>query len=171
LNGSIYERELAGILSGNRKVIEKFSKKMDETSRLVLSSMVENPFYVSRTAGSFGADLVAMRHDLSLIIEVKSSIGDTLSFAEASGQRQDQAIRLQELCGRAGLFVTYAYRLKSVAGDPWMLFAIDSQPHGSARIIFERLPKVGITKKGNFQLKWSEGFPLVRFISYINQKI
>ena len=171
MNGSIYERELSGILSGNSKVLERFGKKMDETSKLVLNTMAEKPFYVSRTAGSFGADLVAMRHDISFIIEVKSSVSDVLQFSEASGQRQEQAVRLEELCRRAGLFVTYAYRLKNASGDPWRLFAIDSEPHGTARIMFERLPKVGTTKKGNYQLKWVEGFPLVRFISYINQKI
>lgn len=171
MNGSIYERELSGVLSGNAKVIERLSRKLDETSRRVLFSMAEHPFFVSRTAGSLGADLVAIRSDISMIIEVKSSINDTLSFSEASGQRQDQAIRLNELCSRAGLFVTYAYRLKNAQGDPWKLFAITGDPHGNSRILFDRLPKVGVTKMGNFQLKWEEGFPLVRFISYINQKI
>lgn len=171
MNGSIYERELSGVLSGNLKVIEKLSKKLDETSRRVLLSMAERPFFVSRTAGSFGADLVAIRSDISLIIEVKSSVNNVLAFSEASGQRQDQAMRLNELCARAGLFITYAYRLKNAQGDPWKLFAINGEPHGNSRILFDRLPKVGVTKMGNFQLKWEEGFPLVRFVSYINQKI
>lgn len=171
MNGSIYERELAGILSGNENVLTKFSKRLGEESAPTIRSMLSRPFFVVRSAGSLGADLIALRHDFTMIIEVKSSVNDTLMFTEASGQRQDQATRLRELCQRAGLFVVYAFRLKSVGGDPWRMFTIPAEPEGRIRHLYEILPNVGETKKGNFVLKWVEGMPLTKLLDYMNQEI
>lgn len=171
MNGSIYERELAGIFSGTQNVVEKFAKRLDQSEREIALAMLSKPFFVTRSAGSLGADLIAMRHDFSLVIEVKSSINDSLLFTEASGRMQDQANRLQELCQRAGLFVVYAYRMKSVPGDPWRMFTIPGEPSGRIRSLYDILPKVGETKNGNFSLKWKEGMPLSRLLDYMNQEI
>ncbi|MCL4341292.1 MAG: hypothetical protein M1431_04255 [Candidatus Thermoplasmatota archaeon] len=171
LNGSIYERELSGILSGNETVIARLSKRLDETERSALASMVNKPFFVTRSAGSLGADLIALRHDFSMIIEVKSSINGTLMFTEASGQRQDQAMRLRDLCQRAGLFVVYAFRLKSASGDPWRIFTIPAKPEGRIRHLYEIIPNMGETKNGNFVMKWVEGLPLTKLLDYMNQEI
>lgn len=171
MNGSIYERELAGIFAGNPTVVEKFSKKLDDSGKELIRDMLAKPFFVTRSAGSLGADLIALRYDFSLIIEVKSSINDTIMFAEASGQRQDQAKRLRELCLRAGLFVVYAYRMKSISGDPWRMFTIPAEPSGRIRHLYDILPKMGETKSGNFYLKWKEGIPLMRLLDYMNQEV
>lgn len=171
MNGSIYERELAGIFSGNQNFLEKFSKKLNEEDRGVVRSIYDKPFFVTRSAGSFGADLIALRYDYSLIIEVKSSINDTLMFTESSGQRQDQAQRLRDLCLRAGLFVVYAYRMKSVPGDPWRMFTVPAEPSGRIRHLYDILPNMGETRNGNFYLKWKEGLPLSRLFEYMNQEV
>ncbi|MCL4306714.1 MAG: hypothetical protein M1302_00380 [Candidatus Thermoplasmatota archaeon] len=171
MNGSIYERELSGILSGNENVITRLLKRLDPASQEALRSIISRPFFVTRSAGSLGADLIALRHDYSMIIEVKSSVNDTIMFTEASGQRQDQATRLRDLCQRAGLFVVYAYRLKSVGGDPWRIFTIPAKPEGRIRHLYEIIPDVGETRNGNFILKWAEGMPLTKLIDYMNQEI
>jgi len=98
-------------------------------------------------------------------------VNDTIMFTEASGQRQDQATRLRDLCQRAGLFVVYAYRLKSVGGDPWRIFTIPASPQGRIRHLYEIIPDVGETRNGNFILKWAEGMPLTKLIDYMNQEI
>lgn len=171
MNGSIYERELSGIFSGTQNVVEKFARRLDDGYREVALSMLSKPFFVTRSAGSLGADLIAMRHDYSLVIEVKSSINDSLLFTEASGRMQDQANRLRELCQRAGLFVVYAYRMKSISGDPWRMFTIPAEPSGRIRRLYDVLPKVGETKNGNFSLKWKDGMPLSKLLDYMNQEI
>lgn len=170
LNGAIYERELVGIFSGNEKTVKTYSKKLDDDGRIAALSMIRKPFFVTRSAGSLGADLVAMRDDFSFVVEVKSSINDTLSFGGSTGRMQDQAQRLDQMCQRAGLFVLYAYRMKGVAGDPWKVFAIPAEVTGRLRNVYSILPNVGITRNGNFVLKWNEGMSLSRFIEYINQE-
>lgn len=171
MNGSIYERELASLLSGHEDLLKRFSKKLDEEGREIMLSLITKPFYVTRSAGSLGADLIALRSDFSFVIEVKSSNSSTLMFTEASGQRQEQAERLMTSCSRAGLFVIYAYRMKNTQGDPWRIFATPSQPQGRMRQLYDRIPKIGETRNGNFFLKWQDGMPLVKIISYVNQEI
>ncbi len=170
MNGAIYERELIHIFSGEEKVLKTYSKKLDDEGMKIAQSMRDKPFFVTRSAGSLGADLIAMRHDFSFIVEVKSSIKDKLMFTEASGRMQDQALRLREMCQRAGLFVLYAYRMKGVSGDPWRVFSIPGDVVGRLRGVYSILPKVGETRSGNFILKWGEGMPLWRFIEYVNQE-
>jgi Holliday junction resolvase len=171
LNGSIYERELANLLSGKASNIEKFSKKLPPDSDKDLKSLLESPFYVTRAAGSLGADLIAVRHDVSLIIEVKSSQYDVIHFAESSGKRQEQADRLIEKCRLSGLFITYAYRLKNAPGDSWRLFSMPGEPVGRMKYVYNILPRADETKKGSYMLKWEKGIPLSKFVGYINFKI
>lgn len=171
MNGSIYERELAGILSGTAGAIEKLSKKLDPGSRTIVKSLEEKPFYVARAAGSLGADIIALRDDYSMVIEVKSSIHPTIIFTEASGMRQEQAERLQQRCLRSGLFLIYAYRLKNATGDPWRMFSIPGEPKGNMRYLYNILSDVGTSRNGNYVLKWNDGTPLTKMIDYVNQKI
>lgn len=171
MNGSIYERELAGILSGSHPALDKFSKKLDDESREIVKAIEEKPFYVARAAGSLGADIIALRDDYSMVIEVKSSIHPTITFTEASGMRQEQAERLQGKCLRSGLFLIYAYRLKNATGDPWRMFSIPGEPKGNMRYLYNLLSDVGKSRNGNYVMKWGEGTPLVRMLDYLNQKI
>ncbi len=171
MNGSIYERELANILSGTPNVLEKLLKKLDDDSKPAMQSLSERPFYVTRAAGSLGADLIALRDDYSMVIEVKSSINPTITFTEASGIRQEQAERLQEKCLKSGLFVIYAYRLKNANGDPWRMFALPGQPKGRMRYLYNMLTNIATSRSGNYILKWDDGTPLSRMIDYLNQTL
>ncbi|MEM0139718.1 MAG: hypothetical protein QXZ44_03800 [Ferroplasma sp.] len=170
MNGSIYERELMNILSGDKKTLERVGKNLDPISKEILSSITQKPFYVARAAGSFGADLVALRDDFSMVIEVKSSIRSQLAFSEASGTKQDQALKLHNRCILSGLFITYAYRLKNYRGDFWRFFSIESDRKytGRMRGLYQLLPKQDITKTGNYILRWEAGIPLITLINYLN---
>ncbi|MFG1518952.1 MAG: hypothetical protein AAE977_00545 [Thermoplasmataceae archaeon] len=165
MNGAIYERELAQILSGDsRKVLNIFRRR--GIGSATAQRFCEKPFFVTRSAGSQGADIIAVRDDISLIIEVKSSGRNSIVFSESSGKRQEQAKRLNEICERSGLFLIYAYRLKGAKGDPWRLFCMKSDPKGRMRFIYNLFPKVSESRNGNFNLKWEEGFQLTDFLEY-----
>lgn len=168
MDGSIYERELSGILSGGQQPIERYLKKIPSEDRYLVSTIRERPFFVTRSAGSLGADLIALRHDFAMVIEVKSSLKPTISFSEASGKRQEQAERLSRLCLDSGLFLTYAFRLKSFRGDGWRFYSVEGQPKGKQLLLYNLLPKVKSTKGNNYIIKWEEGLPLVKLIKYLN---
>ena len=167
LNGSIYERELVALLSGNRKVVDKISKKLDFISRESYRHMEQNPFYVTRAAGSKGADIVAARYDVTFVIEVKSSLNQVLTFSSSSGKNQEQAERVGERCSKSGLFLTYAYRMKNADGDPWMMFRVPGNPKGNARRLYSILPEIEITKNNNYVMKWEKGLPLHSLMQYL----
>ncbi|MDP8011855.1 MAG: Holliday junction resolvase [Thermoplasmata archaeon] len=169
--GNIYERELRSILSGNKEFIVKFTKTFDELEKSHYISMIEKPFVVVRAAGSLGVDLIVLRYDFSFPIEVKSSKFKILRFAESNGRAQDQAENYIKITSRAGIFPIYAYRLKRTKGDPWRLFTLPEMiVHGNLLLIYNLLPKMEKSKDGNFILRWEEGLPLSRFISYLNRK-
>lgn len=169
MDGSIYERELAGILSGNKQQVDRFLKKIPVEDRYLASTITEKPFFVTRSAGSLGADLIALRHDYSMVIEVKSSLNSKISFSEASGKRQEQAERLNRLCSGSGLFLVYAFRLKGVKGDGWRFYSVSGEPKGKQMLLYNILPKVALTKGNNYYIKWEEGLPLVNLIKYVNE--
>ena len=169
MNGSSYERELANILSGDPAIVGRYAKRaMIHPDGVEI--MINHPFFIVRAAGSLGADLIALRDDVSLIIEVKSSSRDSLTFSESSGQRQEQAERLVRMIERAGLFLTYAYRIKNTKEDPWRLFCLGKEPEGSMRFIYRLLPRPAVTSGGNYKLTWKDGFKLSSFLSYVNQE-
>ncbi len=167
--GSIYERELKGILSGELKVIEKFRKSLSDEEYRWYRSTVEKPFMVIRAAGSFGVDLIAIRNDFSFPIEVKSSSSPTIRFTQSSSRAQEQATYFLEECRRAGILGLYAFRLKGYRGDPWRIFALPSDNlQGRIKLLYDVVPKIPITRGGNFILKWGEGISLSKFLSYLN---
>ena len=110
--GDTYERELKGLLSGDKKVIEKMIRTCDEKETAWYRSLIDNPFLVIRAAGSLGVDLVALRWDYSFPIEVKSSSEDTLHFSK-SPRLMEQANRMKDDCDSAHLLPIYAFRLKN----------------------------------------------------------
>ncbi|MGC8662796.1 MAG: Holliday junction resolvase [Thermoplasmata archaeon] len=169
--GNIYERELRNILSGNKDFILKFINTFCEKEKIYYLSMIENPFVVVRAAGSLGVDLIALRYDFSFPIEVKSSKFKTLRFAESNGRAQEQAENYIKITGKAGIFPIYAYRLKRIKGDPWRLFTLPNMlVHGNLFLIYNLLPKIEMSKDGNFIIRWDDGIPLSKFISYLNKK-
>lgn len=123
--GDTYERELKALLSGEPKAIARMVKTCDGDERAAYESMADTPFLVIRAAGSLGVDLVALRWDFSFPVEVKSSEKDVL-YMSRSERLTEQIERMIETCDRSHIIPIYAFRLKSVKGDPWRIFTIPS---------------------------------------------
>src|SRR4030065_91356 len=135
--GRIFERELKGILRADPDMLVRVTKTCDEDERTAYYRIKERPFMVIRGAGSLGVDLVAIRSDMSLPIEVKSSISDVLRFSRS----EKLAIQAQEMmddCRRVGLMPIYAFRYKRQRGDAWGIFTPDLSP-------LHRRPQAGYT--------------------------
>ncbi len=168
--GSIYERELKGILSGDSKYIFKFSRSLSEDEFRWYRSSIERPFMVIRAAGSLGVDLIAIRDDYSFPIEVKSASTRKIVFTHSSARAQEQAEIFLKECERARILGIYAYRLKGFIGDPWRVFSLPVNGlTGRMRLLSETVPTIPLTRGGNFVLRWDEGMPLSKFLSYVNQ--
>jgi len=166
--GSIYERELKALLSGNSKTIDKMVKTCDRCEAESFSSMNSNPFIVIRAAGSLGVDLVALRWDFSFPIEVKSSAEEVMHFSR-SQKLTDQACRMFDECTRSSVMPIYAFRLKGARGDPWRIFSlpIDVELKGRMGLLQRRVPKIEVSGNGNYIMRWPEGMKLSKFIEYM----
>ena len=166
--GDTYERELKGLLSGDRKMIEKMVKTCNESETRWYRSLMDNPFMVIRAAGSLGVDLVALRWDYSFPIEVKSSCEDTLHFSK-SPRLMEQANRMKDDCSSAQLLPIYAFRLKNQKGDPWRLFAlpVDFQLKGAMGLLQRHIPAVEENKNGNYIMRWQDGIKLSDLVDYM----
>ncbi len=165
--GRIFERELKGILRADEDMLVRVTKTCSELEKSHYYKICERPFMVVRGAGSLGVDLVAIRSDISLPIEVKSSVSDVLRFS----RNEKLAIQAQEMmddCRRVGLMPIYAFRFKRQRGDAWRIFTLDVGPlNGRLRLIYARLPKINPSKDGNLIMRWEEGMPLNKFIDYL----
>lgn len=165
--GRIFERELKGILRADEDMLERVTKTCDEDEREAYYRIRERPFMVVRGAGSMGVDLVAIRSDLSLPIEVKSSVNDVLRFSR-SEKLAIQAQVMMDDCGRVGLMPVYAFRFKRQRGDAWRIFTLDVGPiNGRLKVVYQRLPKISPSKDGNLIMRWRDGMPLSKFIDYL----
>ena len=166
--GEPYERELKGLLSGDEKTVAKMIKTCSDVEREAYSSMLKNPFLVTRAAGSLGIDLVAMRWDFSVPIEVKSSSENVLHFSK-SARLIDQANDMLQVCTQSHLVPIYAYRLKSYRGDPWRVFTIptDHNFKGRNAILYRRIPSFETTSSGNYIMRWENGMKLSDLIRYV----
>ena len=163
----IFERELKGILHGNKDILQKVTRTCDPAVRTAYHKIIEKPFIVIRAAGSFGVDLVAIRGDVSFPVEVKSSSSPVLRFSR-SERLKEQSNEFMRLCRRSNLIPIYAYRLKNFRGDTWRIFTVSVEKvEGILKIVYQRLPKVERTKDGNMVLRWKNGLPLSTFIEYI----
>jgi len=168
MNGSQYEREFRSILEADEPILEKITKTCSTLERENYFRVLEKPFAVIRAAGSLGIDLVAVRGDLSFLVEIKTSSASTLHFSSMSGKLQDQAKSMLELCEKTETLPVYAYRLKRQRGDSWRVFTIDhSNLQGRLRIVHQRLPQLSQSKTGNYIMRWEEGMPLSDFLSYL----
>lgn len=162
-----YEREFRGIVGGDPKVLESVSKTLTPNDRAAYAATLEQPFLVVRAAGSLGADLVALRHDVSFLVEVKSSKKPLLHFSD-SPRLTEQITIIRSQCERSGVLPIYALRLKGVRGDAWRLFTMPSlRFQGRTALLYERLPPIEKTPKGNDVLRWDNGLPLARFLDYL----
>ncbi|MBU0497958.1 MAG: Holliday junction resolvase [Candidatus Thermoplasmatota archaeon] len=165
---SAYERELKNILEGEKKTLSKVTTSLSAVARDHYYRIIDRPFIVVRAAGSFGVDLVAIRGDISFLVEIKTSITDTLHFSTMNGKLQQQAEKMQNNCEKTKTLPIYAYRLKNHRGDSWRIFTLEIEGlEGRARILHNRLPKLDQSTKGNFIMHWDQGLELAHFIDYL----
>ncbi|HYK92643.1 MAG TPA: Holliday junction resolvase [Thermoplasmata archaeon] len=169
-SSSAYERELKGLLQGEREAVDRYSRSLEPADRETLRRASRSPFLVVRAAGSLGFDLVALRNEFAFPVEVKASSHDTIHFTAASGRAAEQLEEHRKSVERVGLIVLYAYRMVGYrAGDPWRIFAAPTQaPSGRLGVLQQRLPQVDQTRQGNAVLRWNDGMPLVRFLERIS---
>lgn len=166
---SDYERELREILSGNRAVIERVTKSCSEEERAKYLKIVDSPFIVVRAAGSLGiADIVALRGDISFLVEIKTRKGKSILFSHEGGRMQRKAEEMLEKCEKSRVLPLFAFRIKGYHGDSWRMYCLKTDGlEGRAKLVSNRIPKIGKTANGNYLLKWDEGMKLSDFIDYV----
>ncbi len=166
---SIYERELREILAGNEKIIEKVVKSLSEEEKEKYKKILKKPFITVRAAGSLGiADIVALRGDISFIVEIKVRKGSEILFSHEGGRMQKKAEEMKRKCTMASILPIFAFRRKGIRGDAWRIFTMEIDGmKGKGREIYDVLPKLEITKDGNFRMKWENGMKLADFIDMI----
>jgi Holliday junction resolvase len=168
MGGSQYEREFKNILEGDNTTLSKITKTCTALEKINYYKIQQKRFVVIRAAGSFGVDLVAVRGDISFLIEIKTSIGNTLHFSSMAGKLQKQAQSLYTLCSVTKTLPIYAFRLKGRRGDSWRIFTIYLKGlEGRLQILHRRLPKLDCSPSGNFVMRWNNGLPLSEFIVYL----
>ena len=165
---NVYERELKGILEGDDKTLSKMTKTCSALEKANYYLTKDKPFIVVRAAGSFGVDLVALRGDISFLMEIKSSNTDTLHFSSVDGKLQRQAKKMQNECEKTRTLPVYGFRLKGHGGDTWRLFTMEIEHlEGRAKILHNRLPKLEVSKTGNYIMRWENGLTLSDFLAYL----
>lgn len=167
---SSYERELRDLLQGDRTAVLRYAKSLVPGDRPTLERVIRAPFLVVRGAGSLGFDLVALRRELALPVEVKASSEASIHFSAASGRAAEQLEAHRAAVERVGLVAVYAYRkIGCREGDPWRLYSAARHPQGgSLGLLAKRLPPVERTRDGNAVLRWENGMPLVRFLATVH---
>lgn len=165
--GDVYERELKALLAGDAKAVAKMIKTCSSMETAAYNSMLVDPFLVIRAAGSLGVDLVALRWDFSFPIEVKSSSEPVMHFSK-NQRLVEQADSMLDECNRCHLVPIYAFRLKSIRGDPWRIFTIPSDHNYKGRhsLIYRRIPKLDVSSSGNYIMRWDDGMKLSDFLLY-----
>lgn len=181
--GSTYERELRYLLGGRKDTVEKMVDRVaraDPKAALKVRRVLDHPFFVLRSAGSLGIDLVALRGEISFPIEVKTSNSDVLRLSR-NRRSKEQAEELTLDCLQAGLVPLYAYRRRDMRdGDPWRLFLIATEALDRryrvkdagnlvSGLLYRKMEthRADVTDDGNYVLRWHEGWPLGEFIDYL----
>lgn len=162
-NGTVYERELKFILAGNEEKLGKIEWIRED----IKSRIKSKPFLVVRAAGSHGFDIIIIRQDLSIPIEIKSSKERVLNFSSSSHRSQEQAEEYVQMISKTGVMPLYAFRLKNVSGDPWRIFTFESQYEGRYRMFAKNVPKLEVTRGGSFSMKWEKGLQLTSLLEYL----
>ena len=168
MQSSQYERELKNILEGEEKILTRITKSCTVLEKNDYYSITTKPFIVVRAAGSLGADLVALRGDISFLVEIKSSVDNTIHFSSVGGKLQQQADHLYRACEKTKTLPVYAFRLKNHRGDSWKIFSLDVDGlEGRLKLLHRRIPKLESSKNGNYVMRWEKGMPLSDFICYL----
>ena len=166
---SVYERELREILAGNEEILKRVTKSCSEEETKKYMKIKKKPFIVVRAAGSLGiADIVAIRGDISFIVEIKVRKGSEILFSHEGGRMQKKAEEMKRKCTMASILPIFAFRRKGIRGDAWRIFTMEIDGmKGKGKEIYDVLPKLEITKDGNFRMKWENGMKLADFIDMI----
>ncbi len=161
-----YERELRSLLSGDPPSVRGYARALAPPERAAFERLIDEPFLVVRGAGSLGLDLVALRREFALPIEVKASSHPVIRFTAASGRANAQLAAHRRAVARVGLAVLYAYRRLGLRGaETWRLFVAGPGPErGLLASLCRGIPPVDTTAEGNGVLRWECGMPLSRFL-------
>jgi Holliday junction resolvase len=151
--------------------LDAVTGSMPAAERAAYLSALDRPFLVVRAAGSLGADLVALRHDLSFLVEVKSSKQAHIHFSD-SPRLREQIAEIRAQCERSGVLPIYAFRRKGVrGGDAWRLFTLPGvRLYGPVAQLATALPQIEKTAKGNDVLHWEKGMALAAFLERVMPK-
>jgi len=152
-----YERELRDILEGDEEAIADATKTTDGYVTEQYERFKDNPFLVSRGAGSLGVDLLAVRGPISLMIEVKSSKDSTIYLSDQK-RLQEQREDIERTAKQCQVVPLYAYRLKGRRGQKWKLFTLDiyDDLNPPVREIMTVIPTLTPTKT-SYKIVWDEG--------------
>lgn len=166
---SIYERELREILAGNKEVIEKIIKNFDEEKKKKYRKIIGNPFITVRAAGSLGiADIVALRGDLSFIVEIKVRKEKDILFSHEGGRMQRKAEEMHSKCMSSKILPIFAFRIKGMKGEAWRIFTMDMDGiEGKSKKLYDNLPKIEKSREGNYIMRWDNGMKLSDFIELV----
>ncbi len=161
-----YERELRSVLSGEPESVRAYARALPPTERSEFERLIDEPFLVVRGAGSLGLDLVALRREFALPIEVKASASAVIRFTAAGGRANAQLASHRRVASRAGLTVLYAYRRLGLRGaEPWRVYSAGAGAgRGLSGAAFRTVPPVEATREGNGILRWEGGLPLSQFL-------
>lgn len=159
-----YERELKAILQGEEATLKKITRSCDAGVRSAFDKIRKKPFFVVRSAGSLGIDLIAIRDDFSFPIEVKASLSKRIHFSSYP-RLIEQADTLKAICVKAGVMPLYAFRLKKTRGDAWRMFTLEMD--AQQRLLYSRMPKLSKTADGYYVIAWDDGMPLHELIDYL----
>ena len=166
----VYERELRSVLAGERKGVIAITRSCTEVERARAMQVCQRPFLVVRAPGSGSegtGDILALRGDMCMPIEVKSSKTDKIYL---SGRTKKQYDALQRTGERCGLLPLYAFRLKGVRGDSWRVMKVPVEGlTGKLRVLARSSPNVPLTRNGAPYLNWLDGMPLHRFLALISR--
>ena len=166
----VYERELRSVLAGERKGVIAITRSCTEVERARAMQVCQRPFLVVRAPGSGSegtGDILALRGDMCMPIEVKSSKTDKIYL---SGRTKKQYDALQRTGERCGLLPLYAFRLKGVRGDSWRVMKVPVEGlTGKLRVLARSIPIVPLTRNGAPYLNWHDGMPLHRFLALISR--
>ena len=81
---------------------------------------------------------------------------------------QKKAEEMKRKCSMASILPIFAFRRKGIRGDAWRVFTMEIDGiKGKGKEIYDALPKLEITKDGNFRMKWENGMKLADFIDMI----
>lgn len=167
---SSYERELREILSGNKEIIDRITKSCSDEDSLKYHRIIQKPFITVRAAGSLGiADLVAIRGDISIIVEIKVRKEATILFSHEGGRMQRMAEEMRNKCMQSKILPIFAFRVKGVRGDFWRIFTMEMNGLTEKSLQLHKIiPKLEQSKGGNYIMRWENGMKLADFIDILS---